>query len=230
MPTYQRGSGFVGLRDYLNANPEAGQRMGNELATQVEQQGAAAQGAIDTQRGLIEQQIAAGTPTLNTYGLDTGEVEALRSMPPAYTGPQDMGNVDALNAQALQAQQAAQLGGTDAGRSVLMQRSGTAAPTVGGRSLDAALAGRGAGNRLAAATSRFGELQKYLSGAQQQVGAKVQGAKEQTARVREQIAAMPAPQFAPSAPPPPAREDPRVKNARDINARNRLVQRHGGRG
>lgn len=200
MPSYQRGSGFVGLRDYLQANPEAGQRMGDQLAAQVEGQGQAAQGAIDTQRGLVEQQIAAGTPQYaapDYAGMSKEEAwdaQALRRATPApYTGPKDMGNVDALNTQALQAQTAAQLAGTDAGRAVLMQRAGTAAPTVGGRSLDAALAGRGAGNRLAAASSRFGALQKYLSGAQQGVADKATAAGAQAAQVQQQIQAEPRP-------------------------------------
>jgi hypothetical protein len=98
-----------------------------------------------------------------------------------------MGNVDALGTQAVEAQTAARLAGTDAGRAVLMQRSGSAAPTVGGRTLDAALAGRGAGNRLAAASSRFGELQKYLSNAQQSITDKAAAAGAQAAQVQQQI-------------------------------------------
>jgi hypothetical protein len=211
---YQRGSGFVGLRDYLNANPEAGQRMGEAIASQVEQQGQAAQSAIDAQAGLIQQQIAAGTPQYaapDYSGMSRDEAwdaQALhRSTPVAYTGPKDMGNVDALGTQAVEAQTAAQLAGTDAGRAVLMQRSGNAAPTVGGRSLDAALAGRGAGNRLAAASNRFGELQKYLSNAQQGITDKAAAAGAQAAQVQQQIRNEPRVPM-PSAPRGVGRMDP----------------------
>ena len=229
---YQRGSGFVGLQQYLNANQEAGQRMGDELASQVEQQGAAAQGAIDAQRALTEQQIAAGVPQFNPYGLEPDEIVAAQAnAAKGYAGPQDMGNVDAIATQAQEAQQAAKLAGTEAGRSVLMQRAGNAAPTVGGRSLDAALASRGAGNRLAAASSRFGDLQKYLTTAQAGVAESVKGAQEQTKKVQGQYAALPTPQYAPPAAPTAPRVDPRVSGNQQVTEDNkRLIRMRGGRG
>lgn len=230
---YQRGSGFVGLQQYLNANPEAAANMGNQLASQVEQQGQAAQSAIDAQAAQARQQAAAGTPSGNLYGLDTAEIEALRGMPPTYTGPESMGNVDALNKQAGEAQQTARLAGTDAGRAVLLQRGqGAGQPYgVGARSLDAFLAGRGAGARLSQAASRFGELQKYLGTAQQGVADAVTGAKAQTEQVRGQIAALPAPQYAPSAPPRPPPSDPRAQGVPDVEEENRkLIRMRGGRG
>lgn len=193
---YQRGSGFVGLQQYLGANQEQAQRMGNNLAQQVEQQGQAAQGAIDAQRQQAQQQIAAGTPQYvapDYSGMSRDEAwdaQHARAAP-TYTGPKDMGNVDALNTQALEAQQQAQLAGTDAGRAVLLQQGAQGPYGLGARTLDAFLAGRGAGARLNAAASRFGDLQKYLGTAQQGVADAATAAQQQAQQVADRYRSEP---------------------------------------
>lgn len=196
---YQRGSGFIGLQQYLNANQEAAKRMGEGLASSVEQQGQAAQSAIDTQQQQDEQAIAAGTPQYTPIpdytGMRTDDAWAAQvqrgNTPTEYTGPQEMGNMDALGKQALEAQQQAQLAGTEAGRAVLLQQQAKGPYGLGARTLDAFLAGRGAGGRLQAAASRFGDLQRYLSGAQESVAGKVAGAEQTAANVGAQYRAEP---------------------------------------
>jgi hypothetical protein len=224
---YQRGSGFVGLQQYLGANQQAGQQLGNQLATQVEQQGMAAQGAIDAQRAAMEKQIAEGTPGFNTYGLEPDEVAAMRErVQQGYTGPTSMSNsnADTLSRQAIDAQSLARMGGSDAGRAVLLQRGQqTAAPyNLGARSLDAALAGRGGGQRLAQAASRFGELQKYLGTAQQGVADSVKAAQERTRATQAQVAATPLPSYGPAQPKPG--RDP----YEEANRRGRTGSPYGG--
>lgn len=195
---YQRGSGFVGLQQYLGANQEAAQRMGNQIAQGVEQQGQASQNAIDAQRQQAQQQIAAGTPQYeapNYEGMSQDEAwgaqAARRSTPITYTGPQDMGNVDALATQAQAAQQQAQLAGTEAGRAVLLSQQNPGQYGLGARTLDSFLVGRGAGARLDNASSRFGDLQRYLSGAQQQVASAAQAGQQQAGDVAARIKAEP---------------------------------------
>lgn len=195
---YQRGSGFVGLQQYLGANQEAAQRMGSQLAGQVEQQGLAAQSAIDARRQQVQQQIAAGTPQYvapDYTGMSRDEAwdaqAARRSNLPSYTGPTDMGDVEALSQQAQAAEQQAQLGGTDAGRAVLLQQQAQGPYGLGARTLDALLAGRGAGGRLDAAASRFGDLQRYLGTAQQDTAARAAAGQQQAEGVGARIRAEP---------------------------------------
>lgn len=229
---YQRGSGFVGLQDYLGANREAAAQMGNSLASEVERQGQAAMGAIDQQAAATQQQISAGTPEFNTFGLEPDEEALLRArVAQGYTGPQDMGNVDAVSAQARKASETAELAGTDTGRAVLLQRGATGPYNLGARTLDAFLAGRGAGARLDAARGKFGELQKYLGTAQGNVANAVNEAKARTLGMQQQAAAS-TPQYAqPGAPPPAPPAHPRVKNARDIEEeRRRQIIARGGKG
>lgn len=211
---YQRGSGFVGLQQYLGANQEQAQRMGNNLAQSVEQQGQAAQGAIDAQRQQAEQQIAAGTPQYaapDYTGMSRDEAwdaqAARRANPPGYSGPKDMGNVDALSTQAQAAQQQAQLAGSEAGRAVLLQQQAQGPYGLGARTLDAFLAGRGAGGRLDAASSRFGALQKYLGTAQQGVADAATAAQGRAAGVQARMRAEPRVPM-PPAPRGVGRKDP----------------------
>lgn len=201
---FQRGTGFVGLQQYLNANQAQAQSMGNRLADDVEKRGNEAMGAIDAQRAVTGRQIEAGTPTYNLAGLDPDEREYARTVATrGYTGPQDMGDTTALASQAQSASEQANLGATEAGRAVLLAQQAKGPYSLGARTLDAYLAGRGAGGRLEAAQGRFGDLQKYLTGAQQQVADQVSGAKAQTATVQGQFAATPQSTYYPTQAPQP---------------------------
>lgn len=236
--SFQRGSGFIGLQQYLNANRQQAEEMGNRVAAGVEQAGAAAQGAIDQRRAEVEGQIAQGVPQGpgSTYGLEPDEVAAMRANGIAganYTGPQDMGNVDALSEQAGKAQQQARLAGTDAGRATLLRQGAGPAPYSTGQSmLDSFLVGRGAGQRLDAAASRFGDLQKYLGTAQEGVAASAKGAQDRAKAVRAQYEAIGVPTYA--APAAPAQQpypgQPYVDNAKRVEDENAWKARHGIRG
>lgn len=151
MPPYQRGTGFVGLNQYLGLNRGAAGQMGNALAQQAEQQGAAAQGAIDTATSKANEAVKAG---------GTGQ---------GYSGPTGLGDMATLYGQAAGAQNYANALGNNAGRATLLgQQYG--ANTWGGGQLDAALAGAGAGGqRMAAAQGKYGKLLEYLGNAQQGV-------------------------------------------------------------
>lgn len=197
----QRGTGFIGLQQYLNANRQAATSMGNRLADTVEQQGAAAQSAIDKAKQEAEGQIEAATPVYMapkvSPGMDSAEVRAAYDNTPtaeqlAYGGPKDLAGADALQTQATEAAQAARLAGTDAGAAVIMGRNATpsAGYGVGAHTLDAFLARRGGGERLGAAASKFGELQKYLGTAQQGVKDKAAGAEKRAGEVAAQYEAL----------------------------------------
>lgn len=173
----QRGSGFVGLRDYLNLNRQQGEAMGNTLANRVEQETAAARGAVDAASADFASKVQAGTPVEPTMptGLDSAEQEAwMRNNVTGiqYAGPKDFGAVADTKALASgldKAATTAQLSTTDAGRGLLLNRNGT----VGGRMLDGALAGRGGGERLATAGKGYDKLRDYLGMAQTNANAQV---------------------------------------------------------
>lgn len=169
----QRGSGFVGLRDYLGLNRQQGEAMGNTLASQVEQEAAAARGAVDAAGATLKRKAEAAVPTYQSMpvGLDSAEEEAFRQARAGvgYTGPRELGdvaNVNELQTGLDKARQTGSLAATDAGRSVLLSQRGQGARTQGGRMLDASLAGRGGGERLEAATRGTDALRNYLGLAQ----------------------------------------------------------------
>lgn len=172
----QRGSGFVGLRDYLGLNRQKGEEMGNRLAGRVEGNASRARGAVDAAQAEALGKVEEGTPkyTEVPYGYDAAEADAWRASPigptaPKYTGPKEMGDVvDAtrmgeLDKGLADAERSARYGATDAGRAVLLGEEYGGPTTQGGRMLDASLAGRGAaGERLQAAASGAGKLREYL--------------------------------------------------------------------
>jgi hypothetical protein len=158
---YARGSGFVGLTNYLGLNRQAGERMGEQLAQQVEGSTAAARGAVDAASADFAQRSAAGMPGAMPYGLDAAERDAWLSAPPTYTGPKQIGDVadlSAIEAKLATAERQGRLASTDYGRTALMGGTGS----QGGRMLDAALAGRGGGVRLDQAAKGYQGLRDYL--------------------------------------------------------------------
>lgn len=165
---YQRGTGFVGLQSYLGANEEQGRKMGQGLIGQVNAEGQAAQGAIDQGVKTFNDAAAAGTPTYgglpdsqNLPG--TAELYLQGKVAGStYTGPKTLGNTDALSKGAAGAAQTAGLASTDAGRATLLAKQAKGSYGLGARSLDAALAGRGGGAELDAATTKYAKLQDYL--------------------------------------------------------------------
>lgn len=178
---YQRGSGFVGLQQYLNANRQQGAAMGGAVAGRIE---GAQQGVRDEGAGVmagLQQAVDAGTPQYlepNSVGDAERKAAATR-----YTGPEGLtdAQIAGLNASADKAEETARLGATDAGVATLLQQQyGQGYTGVGGRSLDAALARRGAGERLDAAPKGMAGLRSYLGGLPGQAHALVDRAKDIT--------------------------------------------------
>lgn len=172
MPTYTgpRGTGFTSLADYLNLNRGAAQRMGDELVEDVNQRGAAAQGAIGDYGRKFLGQVAAGMQGYNAEGV-RDEADALgRANAVTYTGPEDWDAATgkALGTQAADAAQRSKMATSQYGRGTLLQEryAPNGGYTAGAAGLDSFLAGRGAGNRASEAASKWSGLQDYLKGEQ----------------------------------------------------------------
>lgn len=242
-----RGSGFVGLQQYLDANRESAARMGQGLVDQVEQEGGAARGAVDAAVTDAEGKIAAGTPTFNpqaTYGLEPDEVAAARPglEGAQYTGPSGLEGGDDLATKTFSAQQTAELAGTDAGRAVLLAKGRKGPVSQGGGMLDAFLAGRGGGAALDRTVGSYSKLRDYLGTAQKGVATKVEGAKTAAEEVRKKNAVLlgSASTYAPPSNPntythpgqlqPPKAPHPYVDSAKKIEDDNRTKYRAGARG
>jgi hypothetical protein len=201
---YQKGSGFIGLQQYLNANQQAGQRMGEQVISSVQAAGMPVQEEIDTAANAFAGYARAGTPNeesaMELWG-QGGIGGAARSGAIRYEGPgelKEVADIGALETKAKTAEEAARLGGTDAGRAtILQQQYGRGYTGVGGRSLDAALAGRGGGGRLEQAVSHFGNLQKYLGGAVSTASGLAASGRQQAANITQRHIGDVAP------PPPP---------------------------
>ncbi len=170
---YTRGSGFVGLTNYLGLNRQAGERMGEQLAQQVEGSTNAARGAVDAASTDFAKQVQAGTPTYQTGG-NIYDV-AGRAADTRYGGPTALSTqaVGGIEQKIAEATRMGQLAGTDSGRVALMGGAGS----QGGRMLDAALAGRS--GRLDQAARGYQGLRGYLGLAQD--NAKAQGVSGQKA-------------------------------------------------
>lgn len=189
---YQRGSGFVGLQQYLNANQQQGQAMGGSVAGRVEGQQHDVRSAADSTINDVTQAAATGTPTYSDPGnLDTAQARAA-GVGTTYTGPQGLSpeQWSNLNNKATAAGTNAQYGTTDAGVATLLQQQyGKGYTGVGGRTLDSALARRGAGERLDYAAGKgMDALRSYLGTTNERaIGIGQQGF-QNAANVRQQYA------------------------------------------
>lgn len=191
---YQKGSGFVGLRDYLGANRQAGQAMGQQVLGQVN---TAQQGVRDlgeSTLGQLQQDVSAGVPTYSEPGsAEEAQARAGGAHGTVYRGPQGLTSEQygALTAGVDKAADVAGYGTTDAGVATLLQQQyGQGYTGVGGRSLDAALARRGAGAQLdAAAKSGIEGLRSYLGNVAGRAASTVEGGRERAADVRRQYGA-----------------------------------------
>lgn len=199
---YQRGTGFVGLQQYLGANDEQAKRMGQGLTNQVNAEGQAAQTAIDQGVKNFDTAASVGTPTYTglSTGLETGEEAADlagKAAGSVYTGPKalgDVADVDALRKRAVGASQTAGLASTDAGRATLLTKGATGTYGLGARSLDAYLAGRGGGAELDAATTKYGKLPGAVDAAVTRAAAGVKQGIADAASVGKQYTDTPLPQ------------------------------------
>lgn len=166
MPPYNgpRGTGFTSLKQYLELNPESAQRMGNELVSDVDAKGAAAEGGISgafAQFGRdVDGKILRYDPNVGT------SAEAAARAGTTYAGPRELDPevVKKLSGQATEAQNSARALGTDSGRAVLLadKYAKNGGYTPGAAGLDAFLAGRGAGERGHTAGAKWGKLSAFL--------------------------------------------------------------------
>lgn len=199
-----RGSGFIGLQQYLGLNRGAAQRMGDTLAQQVEQQGGAALGQINT----LAQQAQARLGGQPTYTAPTSAAEAAQRAAEAKKYAEGISgelgsaaDVSATEQAAAKAQQAAQFGTTDAGRSVLLgQQYGQSGYTQGGSMLDSFLAGRGGGARLEQANNAYGKLREFLGTARSNYATAANAARQNALGVSQQYGAYRPPAAAQPAP------------------------------
>lgn len=174
------GTGFVSLKRYLELNPEAAQRMGGALTQGVEQRGAAAQARLGQAAGDFAQRAEEGT---TTYGqAATAEEAQRRGEEAVYSGPRQLsdvvGDYSGLQRDVDDATMRAGLLGSDAGRAVLLreQYGANGGYTPGAAGLDAFLAGRGGGQTMEAAGSRWGKLRESLGLAEKTAAQQAQGA------------------------------------------------------
>jgi hypothetical protein len=192
---YQKGSGFVGLNQYLGANQQQAQQMGNTVAGRLEGDIAntvsATQSGLDDAVSRVQSQAAAGTPQ---YVAPTSQDDAdAKLLAARYTGPHGLSAADVAAARGGMdtATQQGKLGLNDAGVATLLQQQyGNGYTGVGGRSLDAALTRRGAGERLdKAGSSGVDKLKAYLGDATTKAIAAGEQGMMDAANVRGQIAA-----------------------------------------
>lgn len=185
--SYPRGSGFVGLRDYLGLNADS--RMGDALAEEIETAGRPLARSIQDAGAEFYDKAQRGTPTYQTGQAETMGAEANAGRV-VYQGPKSLGdvaNADRLDAETGRVSELARMAGTDAGRAALYrQRQGdNGSYTDGGAMLDAAISGRTGGARLANASSAFGRLQDMLGVAQRGATAQANAGQQAAADLSE---------------------------------------------
>lgn len=198
---YQKGSGFVGLQQYLNANQQQAQQMGQQVAGQIDTAYGGVRSEADQMLAGVQGQAAAGAPAYQDPADLATANERAAGVGTTYTGPEGLSNAQnaALEASAKKAVDTAALGGTDVGVATLLQQQrGRGYTGVGGRSLDAFLARRGAGVELddASKTGMDG-LRAYLGNTREKGIAAAEQGREAAAEVRGRYANDAATRYAP---------------------------------
>lgn len=181
--------GYVDFSRIVAANRPAAQAMGQRLVSGVEQQGQAAQQAIQGAQQGFTSRVQAGTAHYNSPNLTGGwqqdrfqsaQAAAHAGAAGGYTGPkgwEDAGlNPAALAEQAATAQDRAKALTSTAGRGGLL-REGAAGPYSAGMSaLDSELAGATIGGDARRISDLYGGLSKSLVDARAAGGAAVDSA------------------------------------------------------
>ena len=174
------GTGFVSLKRYLELNPEAAQRMGTQLTSDVEKAGQGVQNRIGNALGDFKQKVEEGS-TAYTYGTpSTSEEATARAADAVYKGPKalaDVADYSALDTAAGDVDTRAQALTSDAGRGTLLaqQYGRNGGYTPGASMLDAFLAGRGGGQAMEAAAQKWGGMRKALGLADTEAKSLAQG-------------------------------------------------------
>lgn len=233
----QRGSGFVGLQSYLGLNRAAGEKMGNDIAEDIEERGGNVKSGVDTATKQFTQNSGAG----ETFGSLNGIPDAMRNVDQAnrILGTPTEVDLSKYTDAADKVSRDAALAGTDAGRAVLLrQKYGNS--SVGGGMLDAALAGRGGGQRLENDVKGFKGLREYLgtakSGAESAAAEAKKGAQAALGQAGTYLTNAPSMGMAVTAPLAPPAQVPRlptvpqVGNEQTIADENKRKARYGYRG
>jgi hypothetical protein len=182
--------GFVNFSRILDANRPGAQRMADQLAGQVQQQGDKVEKDIAGAEQTFGQQVQQGTNTYNG-GMGPGSANAtgdqFRAAGAAaagaavgYKGPKDWKgagiNTEALSTGAVQAGDAARQLTSAGGRAALLGQ-GRAGPYGAGMSaLDSALSGAALGGRAQQLATQYGGLSDKLAQAQRAGGQQVEQA------------------------------------------------------
>lgn len=233
----QRGSGFVGLQSYLGLNRAAGEKMGNELAEDLEERGGRVKSGVDTATKQFTQNSGAG----ETFGSLNNTPDAMRNVDQAtrILGTPTEVDLSKYTDEADKVARDAALAGTDAGRAVLLrQKYGNS--SVGGGMLDAVLTGRGGGQRLENDAKGFQGLRQYLGTAKKDADTAAAEAKKRAGEALGQAGtyltnappmgmAVTAP-LAPPAQVPRLPAVPQVGNAQTIADENKRKAKAGYRG
>lgn len=182
MPPARRGTGFVGLQQYLGLNQGSAQRMGDTLAGGVEAAGAGVQSDTEAAKGKALEAIAAGSMAMPGEGTTAAQAKDMSGR--SYTGPvgMDAATTTDLYGRAANVQRQAQSLGSNTGRAAMLgQKYGQT--SWGGGQLDAALAGAGpSGARVSGAAGAYGRLLGQLGGAQSTVQQAARTASDTTSK------------------------------------------------
>lgn len=237
MAPSRRGTGFTNLSTLLGLNQGSAARMGNDLASGVERDGANVAGAISAADMATREKIQQGTLS----GPGTGPMtaaEAQQRGQQTYNGPygMDANTYTGLAGRAAQVGNQAQALGNNTGRATLLaQKYGQS--TWGGGQLDAALAGAGsAGGRMANASGAYGRLANTLGSTQASLQTAGRAAADASGKAAQQYADMvpglqQQEQAGADAATTKAREDAeRRRNTRETGARDMVARRNNRAG
>lgn len=178
-----KGSGYVGLNSYLEANRGAATGMADTLAQRADNTAAFGQQSVDTARGAFDAAAAAGTPG-GPRGSATG-----------YTGPTSID--DFAQGSFAGAPQAAQKGADAVSRLSDWEGRGQALQEAygqhgaygrGAQGLDTFLSGAADGGRFAGLQQKYAGLSGAWDAARKGAGAAVQAGQTAGAAAQQQYA------------------------------------------
>lgn len=184
--------GYVNFSRLLAVNQGGAQRMADKLATNAQQKGQQATGAIDTAKAGVDQKVQAGTlsyekaaPQALGNGADpsayreAGRISGVRAAQ-GYTGPKDWTaagyDETALSKQAREASDAAKGLTTAGGRGAELRKMAGGPYSAGMSALDAGLSGAALGDRGQSLAATYGGLSQKLIDYQTATGSAIKAA------------------------------------------------------
>lgn len=183
MPTPQRGSGFIGLDMYLEANRAKAGAMADELASSVASKGALAEKELADVQRLFAEGLQAGQLGFDEKDL-TAE-EARRRAGITYSGPTGLGEVKGYSEARQKAEEAERqaqgLTSLYGRQAALQEKYGQGGGyTAGQQRFDAALSGAAGGQRFDELKSKYGSLSSAFDTAAKTAQGEAQGAIKST--------------------------------------------------